>query len=83
MTKTEQRNMIRAVRDYLSNMTPDDARAFEMLAKRDRDDEDLDGLSIRRLEELRAKYVRTKSKEEVEALFRKLSSSSDKPPTDD
>jgi hypothetical protein len=57
MTKVEQHNIIEMLRDYMHKMHGRDMDDFEMLRKRDRDDEDLDEFSRRRLSELYVKYV--------------------------
>jgi len=57
MTKVEQHEIIEVLLDYLHKMSGTDLDDFEMLRKRDRDDEDLDQLSRRRLSEIFVKYV--------------------------
>jgi hypothetical protein len=57
MTKVEQHEIIEILRDYLHKMHGNDLDDFEMMRKRDRDDEDLDILSRRRLSELYVKFV--------------------------
>jgi hypothetical protein len=57
MTKAEQHSMIETLRDYMNAMRGRDLDEFEMMRKRDKDDEDLDELSRRRLNELFVKYV--------------------------
>ncbi|MBI4809978.1 MAG: hypothetical protein HY800_00730 [Ignavibacteriales bacterium] len=57
MTKIEQHKIIDMLRDYLHKMSSRDLDDFEMLRKRDRDDEDLDAISRRQLTELYVKYV--------------------------
>jgi len=57
MTRIEQRKMVETLMDYVHKMQGMDMDDFEMLRKRDRDDEDLDILSRRRLTELFVKYV--------------------------
>lgn len=57
MTKTEQHKIIDTLRDYVHKMSGRDLDDFEMLRKRDRDDEDLDAISLRQLTELYIKYV--------------------------
>lgn len=57
MTRIEQRQMVETLMDYVHKMQGMDMDDFEMLRKRDRDDEDLDTLSRRRLTELFVKYV--------------------------
>lgn len=57
MTRIEQRKMVETLMDYVHKMQGTDMDDFEMLRKRDRDNEDLDMLSRRRLTELFVKYV--------------------------
>jgi hypothetical protein len=52
MTRVEQHKMIDELKDYTRFMKGKDASDFEMFVKRDKDDEDLDELSQRRLESL-------------------------------
>ncbi len=55
-------------------MSRDDLETFEMLAKRDRDDEDLDRLSEKDLLALHERYVRRKKKSEIEEKWKELTS---------
>ena len=57
MTRVEQHKMIDALGDYVHKMRGTDLDEFDMLRKRDRDDEDLDVLGRARLTELYVKYV--------------------------
>lgn len=57
MTRVEQHKMIEALHDYEHRMKGRDLEDFQMFRKRDRDDEELDQLSRRRLQELYEKYV--------------------------
>lgn len=57
MTKVEQRKIVEMLRDYVHKMHGRDMDDFEMLWKRDRDDEDFDEFARRRLSELYVKYV--------------------------
>ena len=57
MTRVEQHKMIGVLEDYEHTMRGVDLYEFEMMRKRDRDDEDLDILSRRRLTEIYMKYV--------------------------
>lgn len=50
--------MIDELRDYMHKMKGKDYYDFEMFWKRDRDDEDLDEISKKRLFELYEKYCR-------------------------
>jgi hypothetical protein len=60
MTHAEQHRMIDELRDYMNKMKGKDYYDFEMFWKRDRDDEDLDEISKKRLVELYEKYYRKK-----------------------
>jgi hypothetical protein len=60
MTSIDQRKLIEALRYKTSKMLPKDKYDYEMLVKRDRDDEDLDSLSMKRLRELYEKYAEKK-----------------------
>jgi hypothetical protein len=56
MSIVEQNKMIEALRYKTSKMAPKDKYDYEMYAKRDKDDEDLDLLSMKRLKEIFEKY---------------------------
>ena len=53
----EQRQLVFELRDYHHKMKGKDYDEFEMMVKRIRDDEELDQLALRRLEELREMYL--------------------------
>ena len=57
MTRVEQHKVVESLREYQHKMKGREADDFEMFHKRDRDDEELDELSRRRLLELYEKYV--------------------------
>jgi hypothetical protein len=57
MTRIEQRKMLETLREYSHKMRGREADDFEMMRKRDKDDEDLDRLSVQRLLEMYEKYV--------------------------
>jgi hypothetical protein len=57
LTHIEQHKMILELMDYLRRMKRNDQEEFEMFAKRDKDDEDLDSHSMRRLQQLYEQYV--------------------------
>ena len=64
MTRIEQHKMIIELKDFSNVLQGKDAFDFEMFVKRDKDDEDLDTISQRRLQELydRCKSSRLKTK---------------------
>jgi len=72
----EQHKLIQELRDYLPKMSPADRYDFEMFAKRDKDDEELDALSSMKLESMQRKYVVKKTKKDIEELFRKMTKQS-------
>jgi hypothetical protein len=72
MTRDEQHRMVVSLLDHLSQMERNERSLFEMMAKRDRDDEDLDSISLHKLNQLYAKYIAKKSKEELEARWKKI-----------
>lgn len=78
MTRSEQHQLIQRLRDFSSLMKGKDLYDYEMFLKRDRDDEDLDALSVRRLEELHERYVPKKTKKDLDALLKKYASEQNK-----
>jgi hypothetical protein len=73
MTKDEQHRMIRDLKDYSSKMGRQDQYDLEMFMKRDKDDEELDSLSFKKLEEMHRRYVVRKTKKDIEELLKKYS----------
>lgn len=57
MTHIEQHKMIQELVDYMRKMKLNDQEEFAMFLKRDKDDEDLDEHSVRRLQQLYEFYV--------------------------
>ena len=56
MTNAEQRKLLEALRYKTGKMLSKDKYDYDMFVKRDKDDEDLDSLSMKRLRELFEKY---------------------------
>jgi tRNA U34 2-thiouridine synthase MnmA/TrmU len=75
MTHPEQKKMIRELVDCRRKMNRDEAYDFDMMLKKDKDDEDLDLISQRKLEQLHSKYIPRKSKKEIEDAWKKLTGS--------
>lgn len=57
MTHAEQHKMILALMDYERKMGRREQEEFEMFVKRDKDDEDLDRISQRRLQDMFERYT--------------------------
>ncbi len=79
MTKSEQQRMIRDLQAHAARMNRTELETFEMLRKRDKDDEDLDALAIRTLEHLHAKFLPSRTRKDVEDLWKKFSSKPRRP----
>lgn len=69
MTFTEQHQLIQELRDLSFLMKGKDVYDFEMFAKRDKDDEELDELSRKRLVEMLEKYKALKPKRNIKNPF--------------
>lgn len=60
MSSVDQKKLIEGLRYKTSRMLSKDKYDYEMFVKRDKDDEDLDSLSMKRLRELFEKYAEKK-----------------------
>lgn len=60
ISSSEQKKLIESLKYKTSKMAPRDKYDYEMLLKRDKDDEELDSLSMKRLRELFEKYGKIK-----------------------
>ncbi|MBI3579086.1 MAG: hypothetical protein HY089_06730 [Ignavibacteriales bacterium] len=78
MTHVEQKKIIEELKGYVARMDRKERYDFEMMLKRTRDDEELDTLTVRKLEELQKKYIVKKTKQDIEALLKKYSADLDK-----
>lgn len=72
MTHVEQHKMVLDLQNVSKKMSTDEVSAFEMMFKRDKDDEDLDELTRRKLEALHSKYFPKKSKKDLDTLWKKF-----------
>jgi hypothetical protein len=72
MKRDEQHKMIVSLREHKHAMNSGDKESFEMMVKRDRDDEDLDSIALQQLHTLYERYVKKRSKEELEGQWKKL-----------
>jgi hypothetical protein len=70
----EQHKTIQDLKDYVPKMSKADRYDFEMFQKRDKDDEELDAISTAKLEAMQKRYVVRKTKQDIDALFKKFSS---------
>jgi hypothetical protein len=72
MTSVEQRKMIQKLKSIVVKMSSEERRTFEMMAKRDRDDEELDSLTMTKLRQYHATYFPKHSKQDIEDAWNKL-----------
>lgn len=57
MTHEEQKRMIRELKDFEWKLNRDETDDFRIMVRRDKDDEDLDELAMKRLAALHDRYV--------------------------
>jgi hypothetical protein len=74
----DQHKLVSELKDFVGKMTSSERYDFEMMQKRDKDDEELDKLAWGKLETMHKRYVVKKSKKEIDELFRKMTSSHNK-----
>jgi hypothetical protein len=72
MPFVEQRRMIQELKSRSAKLTAQEKLSFDMMVKRDKDDEDLDSLTMARLKQLHAKYFPTRSKPSLDDAWNKL-----------
>ena len=72
MTSVEQRKMVQQLKQKITKMSEDERRVFEMMAKRDHDDEELDSLTMTKLKQMHAKFYPKHSKQALEDAWKKL-----------
>jgi len=73
MDREDVHTLIQDLREFEAKMQSNDLFDFQMLKKRDLDDEELDRLSRRRLEELHKKYVVRKIVKDIDEMLKKYS----------
>ena len=71
MTSVEQRKMVQRLKQVMTKMSSDERQSFEMMLKRDHDDE-LDSLTLAKLKQLHAKFFPKNSKQALEDKWKKL-----------
>jgi hypothetical protein len=74
MRVLEQHKLVRELKDYVGKMTSAERYEFEMMQKRDKDEEELDQIAWAKLEAMHKRLVVKKSKKDIEELFRRMTS---------
>jgi hypothetical protein len=72
MTGVEQHRMVRELMTRMMKLNARERQQFEMIIKRDKDDEDLDSFTLSQLKTLHEKYFPKKSKQDLEDAWKKL-----------
>jgi hypothetical protein len=72
MTSVEQRKMVQRLKQVMTKMNSEERRSFEMMAKRDRDDEELDSITMQKLKQMFTKFFPQNSKQALEDKWKKL-----------
>ena len=72
MTSVEQRKMVQRLKQVMTKMSSSERQSFEMMVKRDRDDEELDSLTMTKLKQLHEKFFPKQSKEALEDKWNKM-----------
>jgi hypothetical protein len=72
MTSVEQRKMVQRLKQVMTKMNSDERQSFEMMLKRDHDDEELDSLTMTKLKQLHTNYFPKNSKQALEDKWKKL-----------
>ena len=72
MTSVEQCKMVQRLKQVMTKMSSEERQAFDMMVKRDHDDEELDSLSMMKLKQLYTKFYPKHSKQELENKWKKL-----------
>jgi hypothetical protein len=72
MTSVEQHKMVHRLKQVIAKMNPSERQSFEMMVKRDRDDEELDSLTMIKLKQLHEKFYPKNTKQALEEKWNKL-----------
>ena len=77
MSYREQRKYMETLKKYERNFTRDEMEEYKMFIKRQKDDEDFDSISMRRLKELHDKYYKPADLSKYDSFFKKPDESTD------
>ena len=67
----EQQKMLDTLKKYQRNFTRQESEEYKMFLKRQKDDEDFDSISMKRLKELHDKYHKSVDRSKYDAFFKK------------
>lgn len=71
MRSTDQKKYLDALKRYERKFSQSELRDYKMFLKRHKDDEDLDNVSFKKLNELYVKYYVNREKVDINNFFKK------------
>ena len=71
MAFRDQQKYLDVLKKYERNFSPQDKYAYDIFVKRQKDDEDFDTVSMKKLKDLHDKYYKPVDKSRFDDLFRK------------
>jgi hypothetical protein len=77
MSNIVQRNYFEVLKRYVRKFDQKELDTYKMLLKRDKDDEDLDKLSLNKLQNLYEKYYLNRERKNYDHLFNKPQDNTD------
>ena len=67
----EQQKLLDTLKKYARNFTREETEEYKMFIKRQKDDEDFDSVSMKRLKELHNKYHKPVDRSKYDTFFKK------------
>ena len=71
MSFRDQQKYLDVLKKYEKNFSPQDKYAYDIFVKRQKDDEDFDTVSMKKLKDLHDKYYKPVDKSKFDDLFKK------------
>jgi hypothetical protein len=71
MSFRDQQKLLDVLKKYERNLNPEDKNVYDIFVKRQKDDEDFDTVSMKKLKDLHDKYYVPADKSKLDSLFRK------------
>lgn len=71
MSYREQKKYIEALKRFERNFNRKEAEEYKMFLKREKDDEDFDSISMKKLKDLYEKYIKPVDKSKYDSFFKK------------
>ena len=71
MSFRDQQKLLDVLKKYERNFSYEDKKTYDMFIKRQKDDEDLDTISMKKLKDLHDKYYKPADKSKLDNLFKK------------